>query len=296
MKRISGVVLVFLFAAAPLVFAESYFGDYDNYRAPDSSPTKIVPKNWEVSTEFSQFKYEEPSLMQDTGDFNGLLVAYTSALPKDWAMRFEGRYSKGRIDYSSDESGSMKGITDVMMELRAIWQLRLSLLHDRYHYGPYVGLGYRYLNDDSSAQPTDFGAWGYERESNYYYLPVGGEVGFSPVKTMEFSLGAEYDFFVWGVQKTHLSDVPSPFADSVFTDIENRQKSGFGIRVYLRGLVKTSTVDFICEPFFRYWSIKESEEADVYLRFNDGSEFPVFVGVEPKNHSREFGVRLGVRF
>jgi len=303
MKRVVALVLVLLWAVVPQVLADSYFGDYDSRRDlgdsnshQDLGTYKIGQKQWELIPEYSSYKYEEPSLMETSGHFTGFSLSYASALPQDWAIRCEGKYSKGSLDYSSNGTGSQKDITDIMAEIRAIVQLRMDSHKGFFHYGPYLGLGYRYLNDDSSGWPTDTGYWGYERESNYYYFPLGGEVGIKPVKTIECSLGAEYDYLLWGVQKTHLSDVPSPYYDTVLTDITNRQKKGYGYKFYLRFLVKAADLDFICEPFFKYWAIKESAEADIYLRSSDGSEYLIGSGVEPENNTREIGLRLGVRF
>ena len=38
---------------------------------------------------------------------------------------------------------------------------------------PYLGAGYRYLFNEGSGRRTTTGHFGYDREANYYYSPIG---------------------------------------------------------------------------------------------------------------------------
>jgi hypothetical protein len=54
---------------------------------------------------------------------------------------------------------------------------------------------------------------------------------------------------------------------------------------------QTADITGVIEPFIRYWSIQESEERDItYSGILIGS------GVEPKNYSMEYGVKISVCF
>lgn len=147
---------------------------------------------------------------------------------------------------------------------------------------PYIGIGYRYLNDDSSFDPA-----GYERESNYIYSPIG--INFITNLGNSWSMGVigEYDYFWWGKQKTHWGDIV-PGVDVM----ENRQKKGYGLRGSIALEKKYKKVIFEGGPFIRYWNIKQSEiESITYYGIPTG-----LVGWEPKNNSTEVGVMLGVKF
>jgi len=87
------------------------------------------------------------------------------------------------------------------------------------------------------------------------------------------------------MQRSHLSDVAG------YNTIDNDQKSGWGARGSVKIMKKADNVDFLIEPFVRYWNIKKSEETDVTYR---GSI--IGRGYEPKNNSTEFGVKIAVQF
>ena len=146
---------------------------------------------------------------------------------------------------------------------------------------PYGGFGYRYLNDDPSFDPA-----GYGRESNYFYGPIG-------VKAItdignEWYVGAalEFDIFFGGVQRSHLSDV-----NSSLNDIENDQNDGFGARASIVVRKESDKIDFLIEPFVKYWDIEESELTPIVYA---GSI--IGFGYEPENNSLEYGIKVAVRF
>jgi hypothetical protein len=116
-------------------------------------------------------------------------------------------------------------------------------------------------------------------------VPIGGEFS---VKANSWSFGftLEYDYFLMGDQYSYLSDV-----DAGFNILKNKQERGYGMRGSLKLVKKNSGIDFVIEPFGRYWNIKKSTEEE--LTWYD---MPVGIGYEPRNNSKELGVRLGIRF
>jgi hypothetical protein len=197
----------------------------------------------------------------------------------------ETRLSAGNVDYTSVETGEMDNIDDYGAETSA-W-LGYDFCRSREtRVIPYAGIGYRYLNDDSQSRVTTTGALGYKRESNYYYSPLGIEVMTGAGNGIEWGFVLEYDYFWKGVQKSYLSGaVPS------YNDLENKQNKGYGYRISLRLSKQTADITGVIEPFIRYWSIQESEERDItYSGILIGS------GVEPKNYSMEYGVKISVCF
>lgn len=236
--------------------------------------------DWEVGTEVSHITYDEPNVMEEEGMMDGLLGAYTY---RDRIMlKGEARGSWGQVDYSN--SGTMDDVDDYMLELRGLAGYDFPV-GEATTATPYAGLGYRYLNDDLTGT-TSTGAIGYERESNYYYSPIGVTTDTEFNNEWSGGLTLEYDYFWKGIQKSHLSDAVSGFAD-----LENDQNDGYGCRASVHLTKKGENVDFIIEPFIRYWNIKKSEEENITY-----GGVVVGYGYEPKNNSTEFGLRLAAKF
>lgn len=254
-------------------------------------PAAAVPDEAVDQTSFAfgletfQFTYREPDIMKETGSLKGIFASFTYG--HELQFIGEARYSQGQMDYEGGTWGgtplSISDIDDTLREIRILIRSRIEpLKKPEQPVDPcfliYTGAGYRYLIDDL---PT--GSGGYQRESNYIYLPLG--FGLTKKLAPKWSLQTmlEYDFFIRGVQKSDLSE-----ADPGFPDVDNDQFRGFGYRA--SALVESDLLWF--ELFLVYWKMNESKEQDLtYYGAPTG-----FVVVEPKNNSREVGLRLGIRF
>lgn len=257
---------------------------------------------WDLGPEISYIKYEEPDVMEEEGMMYGiaasctyrgwawgsrLLKLDTEVRPKkNFMLRAEGKFSFGYVDYDGsvsmyDDEGILIGefpytvenIEDYMFEFRYL--VGYDFPEKTTMTTPYIGIGYRYLNDDSSFDP-----FGYERESNYIYCPIGLENII--VLDGDWSIGgtAEFDLFLYGLQKSHLG----------YLTIDNRQKEGYGVRGSVRFQKKGKEVDWAIEPFIRYWWIDDSDSEYFYYE----SFYEEFW--EPENNSTEYGVRFVVKF
>jgi hypothetical protein len=259
MKKVLALVMCFMFVGVASVSAQTETG-------------ALIKKHaFELASEISYRIYEEPDVMKEKGMMYGLVGSYTYR--NKVMLKVEGRGSWGEVDYSNSEE--IDNITDYMLEFRGLGGYDFSILKT-FIITPFVGIGYRYLNDDFS----------YERESNYLYSPIG--IGFIAGLGKDWSLGGtgEYDLFWWGKQKSHRSDVLAGL-----NDLENRQKKGYGFRGSITLEKKFKKVIFQGGPFVRYWNIEKSEtETITYL----GT--PIGVGWEPENNSTEVGFILGVKF
>lgn len=252
---------------------------------PEPAPERLLRRiAYEIGPELYSFEYEEPGVMKDKGIFYGVTL---SATYRDWIsdyprqaltenkmmIRGEGRFAFGQVDYDG-------AIQDI--ETGEVYPYKVDnqddfVLEGRLLLGPewlsghllstlYAGIGYRYLNDDSSSDPH-----GYERESNYYYVPIGYEIDIDLQAGWSWAGRIEYDYFLWGLQRSHLLSI-----------VENRQNGGYGYRASIK-LQKTSKdVNFVIEPFFRYWDIDDSEFE--YTWWGGG--------LEPANNTTEYGVQL----
>jgi hypothetical protein len=235
-----------------------------------------------VGLEGQYQRYSEPSLdVTEDGWFGGITLdgRMTSG---DWQVRGEFRYDIGKMDYSG--SGSLDDIDDRVLETRL-------LLAHVLHYGPnqwipFGGLGYRRLEDDLGGLTTTTGARGYDRTSQYLYLPIGveGILPFDQQWTLKPS--AEFDYLIKGRQESDLSQVGNGLSD-----IENDQNSGFGLRAALMASTKVGSVSIDVGPYIRYWHIDQSDIAAVTQR-----GVTVAGGFEPENETVETGLALKVWF
>lgn len=89
-----------------------------------------------------------------------------------------------------------------------------------------------------------------------------------------------------GIQQSHLND-----ADPTCSDTENNQNDGYGLRGSIKLQKKTKIIDFLIEPYIKYWNIGKSEESEV--TYAGGI---VAHGYEPENNSMEIGGKIAVKF
>lgn len=240
-------------------------------------------QSWTVGPQISYIEYNEPDVMKEKGLMYGVAGSYT--YNKGFVLKAEGLFSYGKVDYTSPGSGDLNSIDDYLFEMRALggYELKIS---DTFNITPFLGFGYRYLRDDTAGRVTTTGARGYLRESNYYYSPIGVEFLFITDKEWSIDTILEYDYFWQGKQKSHLSN-----AISNLNDVENTQNSGYGLRASIAFKKKSPGIEYIFEPFIKYWNIDRSDLSSVTY-----SGVLVGYGYEPKNTSTEIGILFAVGF
>jgi len=231
--------------------------------------------------------------MKESGIMYGVACTYTfhgllSPGIKNGMLKMEGRYSWGKVDYDGGLGDgtplTIDNIPDYMLEFRVLFGNDF-LVSETVSFTPYLGIGHRYLNDNSHKKY----AGGYERESRYIYFPIGIEVTSRFEHGWSVVVKAEGDAFAWGRQKSHMSDFYAGYGD-----ITNSQHKGYGLRGSFRIQKKGKMVGLIIEPFIRYWSLEDSELVpitDYGVPDPDG-----YCWVEPKNNSTEFGLKLALDF
>ncbi|MDP2654710.1 MAG: outer membrane beta-barrel protein [Candidatus Doudnabacteria bacterium] len=241
---------------------------------------------WEIGPEISYIKYEEPDVMEEKGVMGGVFGTYTVRLPQKVVLGVDGRFSYGQVDYDSVSTGSIDNISDFILEGRGYVGYDIAASANT-RLTPYIGLGYRFLRDQLGGEVSTTGALGYDRESNYFYLPVGVKTLTALDNGWFLGFTVEYDAFLDGKQKSELGD-----AIAGIDTVENNQDEGYGMRGSVQIVKTMEQYDIFVEPFVRYWNIKQSDLQAV--TFN-GTPIGV-VGYEPKNNSTEYGVKLGMHF
>lgn len=256
----------------------------------DAEPLQLAsPPAWRIAPEVSHYRYKEPGVMKNEGTLYGVVGSYTFFDRKavthlgaedgngiSWStMTIEGRLSAGEVDYDGSFMDgtplSTSGTDDLLLDIRLLWGRRWQ--PERFIQALYAGVGYRYLNDDSSGQ-----IGGYERESNYLYVPVGARKDFELAGRWDLAVRGEFDVLLIGHQISRLSD-----ADPTLPTVRNWQWPGFGAGLFADFMHKGRTVNVGLGPFLRYWWVDESDTTD------EGY-------FEPENNTLEYGLSFVVQF
>ena len=172
--------------------------------AESDSLSTQAGQNFGVS--LSAYQYNEPGVMSLQGRKLGLDLQVTRLLQKQQFIRGELRYAGGTVDYTSTETGSSQGSPDLYLEARGLvgkdWEINNAVLVN------YVGVAYRYLYNDERGSSCDATTcyWGYRRESNYIYLPLGLSYRTAAPNNARWVSTLEYDHLLAGRQVSRLSD------------------------------------------------------------------------------------------
>ena len=230
---------------------------------------------YDIGLSLSYYQYHEPGLMSLKGGKIGLNQRITKAFQNDLFIRGDLRHAFGAVDYNSNGTGSAKGKLDLYLEIRGL--VGKDWLTNAGVFSPYTGLGYRYLFNDLRGN-TSTGHWGYRRESNYLYLPIGFIHRTLLDSHAQLESTVEYDHLLAGQQISYLSDVTG------YSDVTNNQSKGYGLKLS----IMYEKSKWAIGPYAHYWNIDRSEIVPE-IRFG------VLTGrglVEPENNTLEFGFKV----
>ncbi len=252
-----------------------------------SAAASDVKPELTVGPYVSYIQYKEPDVAKETGFMLGGFADYSLHFAQGLMLGADGTLAWGQVDYNSNGTGSIDNIDDVMAEVRGTIGYDFTTANQQHRITPYIGIGYRYLLDQVGGKTSTTGALGYDRISQYLYLPVGVKTLCDLNEGWKLGLNLEYDVFLNGTQKSELGD-----AVAGLDTLENDQDKGFGVRGSVKLAKDFQTINLSLEPFVRYWHISQSDIKAVTF---GGTPIGV-VGYEPKNHSFESGVKVGVNF
>lgn len=228
---------------------------------------------------FSNYRYSEPGYMALDGKKIGLELAGTYAFNstwpntgENWMVRGEIRYSNGKVDYSSNESGTLNDKTDRYNEIRTL----IGRDFDLGEYGilTYTGFGTRQLHNDLRGLSST-GASGYRRDSRINYIPVGLTAKTRLRNETAVQTTLEYNYLLRGVQTVTRSDVSASLSD-----LSLNQPKGFGLRAQTMFLLG----QFYVGPSISYLKIDRSDISGTPPAF------------EPKNNTFEVAIKAVYQF
>ena len=215
--------------------------------------------------------YEETDLsgdpfMAQSGFMVGI-AGRSDQISDEFYIGTKGRIGYGKVDYTSEATGTMEDISDFHIEGSVYGGPTFG---EKNEFALYIGLGARYLYNASGYRLSSTGHAGYDRISRYLYAPVGIRIANENINTaIIFNL--EFDYFIQGIQESKLSQVgPS------HSDITNSQDSGYGIKL-TAGFFDVQKDKGGFELYVDLWDIDDSK--------------PAFGFYEPKNVTTEFGFR-----
>ena len=256
--------------------------------------------NLDIGYEISNYKYREPGLMYlRAKPKQGISAVYTrrSVLSDEISesdpsfVSLEFRYMTGDTDYYG---GRMDGTPLQLDNLKdyyfeAIFRLgAVYTLDEHWELWPYLGFGWRQLRNHLE----EGGDGGYLRQSTYWHIPLGVSIRYHEEEAWNFVLNGEFEWLIRGSQYSGSMYVGDPIG--TLAGNTNRQHKGYGLRASFKAERMLGKVGIFIEPFWRYWHIQNSS-----VGYKALEDFPGWVldgFYEPKNHTREYGLKVGVSF
>lgn len=223
--------------------------------------------------------------MENKGPFVSLRYGYNWKSGPAF-LRLTPSLAIGSVDYSSAGTGEIDGVFNFTLdgEIRVGAELAVS---ENSYFVPWTGLGYRMHYDDKGGEVSTLGFFGYDRRSEYVYLPVGFFFSIPLSGDLVLEPEAAYKFLLKGTQTSYLSDF-----DPACRDLENDQDSGYGVEASLGFRKAISTGGNVTVgPFVRYWDVDDSDIEPIYC----GGGI-VGAAYEPANTTTEIGVRVRLSF
>ena len=224
----------------------------------------LMASESETYIEAEHYYYEEPGLMDKESAplfVNVGTRSYETLENETTALFYNLRLGYGLTDYKG--SGTTSGDPTYR------FQGEVGLISPHGNIRIFGGFGYRWLYDDWGGKVSSTGAYAYDRQSRYWYLPMG-----IVIANNNSGWRFQYNYFIEGEQTSYLTNVPG-----YLNDIVNTQDSGNGFEVEYK-------FDNSWAVYLRSWDIDDSDLR--VIRTTSGNS----LGYEPKNETVEFGLTI----
>jgi hypothetical protein len=236
----------------------------------------------EIGLTVSNYAYQEPSASVSISAINYGLEYQKTTLLND------GRFILAGIDYATGtDRYSGSGTLDIpryyyngKIAIGADWAYRSGII------SPYIGLGYRFLNETGGGLTTSTSDVMYDRQSTYLYIPVGFKQRSLTGGGSLLESSFELDYLVSGNQFSGLS-VMNNFGKSNSSDVNNRQTSGYGLNA---SVMYKRPDGWSLGPYWKYWNISKSDLGTWTYTSGSTSVY------EPANTTEEFGFKALYQF
>ena len=245
----------------------------------------LPESNLKIGFDTRYIDYEEDNFMEEDGWMYGIFGSYTYHGNNQLMFETSLNYVFGEIDYDGQtQSGTpvTADTDDWIFEWRGLIGKDYRF-KDSSVITAFMGVGYRYWNDDIDVSGA------YEREIQYWYLPIGVKVVSTLVGNWTWGMSVEYDLFLGGEAKSHYSDI-----HPAYNDPENDQDfgDGYGVALSLQFSRKLSdNYGVSIDPYIRYWDIDESDTSML-----TAYGIPIGYIIEPENETTIYGMRLNITF
>jgi len=241
----------------------------------------------EIGVSASYYNYQEHDAgVTEQGAKGAVDYSGTYHFKNNVFVRTELKYANGPAHYSS--ASGTKTNPNFYYEARALIGYDTNLR--TFDLSMFTGFGYRYL-EDKSAGLTSTGSIGYNRQSQYFYIPVGIIHRMhlaSPSDRLTTTF--EFDYLVYGHEKSTLSDLVGNDGITRFDDANSNQRNGYALRVSSF----YETRNWSIGPYFTFWNVGQSSISSPTIAVGGFSTTEQLV--EPHNNTIEAGVRAAVRF
>ena len=222
------------------------------------------------------YEDDEPKLMYlragigEDDPLKNLGISYNyknSFLLNDYVTEFEfdNSFQFFKQNYWSNGTGTMKDIDVEIFNSRLLYGITAS---EKLKIKP--GLGYRRLYHFWQDRQSTTGAWGYDREQDYTYIPIIAELKM-PIPELDLNgiLKIEFDHIIEGNNRSYAAYLGGANKDSHF-----RNNDGY----IWKTSYKFDHLGFSYEPYYEFMSVEESDVVN-------GS-------TEPSNLTTEYGLRV----
>ena len=252
------------------------------------------PVEFTVGSEYYNETYREyeqdgSRIMQQKGNLWSINAGVKYRFNDRHAAKLEGRYSRGKSDYTGSfqngfgestgyGSATLKNAPRREYDIRALYEYTHPI-NDRFSLTAGAGLGHRVLRDLSRrVDPDD-----YDRKNRTTYAQINAGVNIALPANFEIAPRIAYNRAVKGRQYSYEPDRE---------ETRMKQGGGQGIEVEVPVSKKFSNGSKISlTPFYRGWKVKDSN-----FTVTEDYGFIQLGAIEPKNRTRETGIRLQYSF